>query len=98
MSASRNRTTTAVVSFAAALSLAALSTAAPTVGKDPFTPQQRAWWAFQPVRRPAVPEVKAKDWVRTPSMPSFWRSWSRKAFSLASRRPRHASPARVRST
>lgn len=67
MSASRHRTTKAVVFSLAALSLAAaISTAAPTVGKDPFTPQQRAWWAFQPVHRSAVPEVKAKDWVKTP--------------------------------
>lgn len=33
---------------------------------DPFTPQQRRYWAFQPVRRPAVPVVKQSAWVRTP--------------------------------
>jgi len=50
----------------AAVIAAGFLTASPTVGKDQFTPQQRAWWAFQPVRRPAVPETKAKDWVRNP--------------------------------
>jgi len=26
----------------------------------------RSWWAFQPVRHPALPEVKATGWVKTP--------------------------------
>src|SRR3954453_1402117 len=61
-----HRRTLVLSAAGTALVVAALSTAAPTVGKDPFTPQQRAWWAFQPVHRPAVPEEKAKEWVRTP--------------------------------
>jgi hypothetical protein len=28
--------------------------------------EQRQWWAFQPVRNPAVPAVKNKSWVKTP--------------------------------
>jgi hypothetical protein len=30
----------------------------------PFTPQQRRWWAFQKVVKPAVPTLNAKDWVK----------------------------------
>src|SRR2546426_6384230 len=30
----------------------------------PFTPQQRRWWAFQKVVKPAVPTPNAKDWVK----------------------------------
>ncbi len=29
-----------------------------------FTPQQRRWWAFQKVVRPAVPEPKNRSWVK----------------------------------
>ncbi|MBM3798378.1 MAG: DUF1553 domain-containing protein, partial [Acidobacteria bacterium] len=32
---------------------------------DPFTPQQRRYWAFQPVTRPAVPAAGA-TWTRNP--------------------------------
>jgi len=60
------RTLVLSVAGAALIAAAGLVTASPTVGKDPFTPQQRSWWAFQPVRRPAVPDVKATGWVRTP--------------------------------
>jgi len=31
-----------------------------------ITPQQRAWWAFQPVRKPALPAVREKAWVQSP--------------------------------
>jgi mono/diheme cytochrome c family protein len=31
-----------------------------------ITPQQRAYWAFQPVRKPAVPDVKNTSFVRNP--------------------------------
>ena len=34
--------------------------------KDPFTPQQHKYWAFQHVARPAIPEVRDAQWVRTP--------------------------------
>ncbi len=30
-----------------------------------ITPEQRAWWAFQPVRKPAAPAVKRAAWART---------------------------------
>lgn len=36
-----------------------------TRGKG-FTERQRSYWAFQPVARPEVPQVSAKDWVRNP--------------------------------
>jgi mono/diheme cytochrome c family protein len=38
------------------------------VRRGPFTitPQDRAHWAFQPVKRPAVPDVKDKAWVANP--------------------------------
>src|SRR5215831_14403865 len=31
-----------------------------------ITPEQRAFWAFQPVRKSAIPEPIAKDWIRNP--------------------------------
>ncbi|HUQ95020.1 MAG TPA: PSD1 and planctomycete cytochrome C domain-containing protein [Bryobacteraceae bacterium] len=31
-----------------------------------ITPEQRSWWAFQPVRKPVPPAVKDKAWARTP--------------------------------
>ncbi len=30
----------------------------------PFTPQQRRWWAFQKVAKPAVPQPRNRAWVR----------------------------------
>ncbi|MDA1274906.1 MAG: DUF1549 and DUF1553 domain-containing protein [Verrucomicrobia bacterium] len=33
---------------------------------DLFTPEQRAYWAFQKVRRPEPPLVSASEWVRNP--------------------------------
>lgn len=35
-------------------------------GSYVITPQQRAYWAFQPVRKPALPAVKDTSWVRSP--------------------------------
>lgn len=32
----------------------------------PFTPQQRRWWAFQKVTKPAVPQPKNSTWVKNP--------------------------------
>ena len=40
--------------------------AAPSVNGYVITPEQRAFWSFQPVRKPAVPAVKEKAWVRSP--------------------------------
>lgn len=31
-----------------------------------ITSEQRAFWAFQPVRKPAIPEVRNKAWTSTP--------------------------------
>jgi uncharacterized protein DUF1553/uncharacterized protein DUF1549/cytochrome c len=31
-----------------------------------ITPEQRAFWAFQPVRKPAVPEVANRAWAKNP--------------------------------
>ena len=31
-----------------------------------ITPEQRKFWSFQPVHKPAVPEVKDRSWARTP--------------------------------
>ncbi len=31
-----------------------------------FTPAQRNWWAFRPVTKPAMPEVKARAWSKNP--------------------------------
>ena len=36
------------------------------VKKKEFTPAQKAFWAFQPVRDPALPPVKDAKWVQTP--------------------------------
>src|SRR5688572_12768829 len=41
--------------------------AAPALPGGPlFTPEQRKFWAFQPVREPAVPAVKNRAWVDSP--------------------------------
>lgn len=39
--------------------------AAPTLA-PPISEERRNFWSFQPVRRPAVPSVKNKAWVRAP--------------------------------
>src|SRR6185369_13729258 len=31
-----------------------------------LTPEERAYWFYQPLKRPAVPHVRAADRVRTP--------------------------------
>ena len=31
-----------------------------------FTPAQKSYWAFQPVKKSPVPAVKNKAWVKTP--------------------------------
>ena len=40
--------------------------AASARGKYSITPEQRAFWAFQPVKEPAVPQVHNAAWVQTP--------------------------------
>jgi hypothetical protein len=34
--------------------------------KDRFTPEERSYWAFQPVASPKVPSVRDGRWVRNP--------------------------------
>jgi len=41
-----------------------ISSGAPA--KDRFDAADRAHWAFQPLKQPAVPEVSHRDWVRNP--------------------------------
>jgi Protein of unknown function (DUF1553)/Protein of unknown function (DUF1549) len=48
-----------------ALALGAGSDDRPSSGSDPFVKTGREWWAFQPVRRPEVPEVTGQG-VRNP--------------------------------
>jgi hypothetical protein len=38
----------------------------PAPSHKPFTDAQKRWWAFQPVTKPAAPEVKNQSWVRNP--------------------------------
>src|SRR5207244_2840207 len=45
---------------------ASLEPKAAHAGPPPVTPETMKFWSFQPVRRPAVPQVRRKDWVRTP--------------------------------
>jgi mono/diheme cytochrome c family protein len=40
--------------------------ASPVVPGRAITPQQRSYWAFQPIRNPEVPAVRHADRVRTP--------------------------------
>src|SRR5579884_1942076 len=32
----------------------------------PGTAAEPTWWSFRPIRQPAVPVVKERDWIRTP--------------------------------
>ena len=49
----------------AGLLFAVFSAGAPRT-EDPFTERQRSYWAFQRVRRPAVPEARRRDRLRNP--------------------------------
>ncbi len=40
--------------------------AAAEMKEKEFTPQQKRWWAFQPVQKSAVPAVNRKTWVKNP--------------------------------
>ena len=44
------------------------NTAAPVArkGEKPITAEERAHWAFQPVKRPALPAVKNRAWIANP--------------------------------
>ncbi|MDA1315694.1 MAG: DUF1549 and DUF1553 domain-containing protein [Acidobacteria bacterium] len=52
-----------VASLLTGLLVAGAAFSAPLVG-DPFTPQQRGYWAFQEIERPEVPTAKSRGWVR----------------------------------
>jgi hypothetical protein len=45
--------------------LALLSAAAWAADDRPFTDAETSYWAYQPVRKPAVPSVRNKAWVKT---------------------------------
>jgi hypothetical protein len=51
---------------AGCLSLALLGNLAPSSADSPPAPSPEQPWAFQPVRRPPVPAVRDRSWVRTP--------------------------------
>jgi len=41
-------------------------TGRPKLAGGIVTPDARAYWAYQPVQRPAVPSIKQRDWVSNP--------------------------------
>jgi Protein of unknown function (DUF1553)/Protein of unknown function (DUF1549) len=53
-------------STAALLGLALSAGIVYTAESDTFTPAQRSYWAFQPVKKSLVPAVKNQQWVKTP--------------------------------
>ena len=59
------RWTLAIACVASVLCLIPAARAVPALD-DPFTPGQRAYWAFQPVARQAVPLTAVTDWIRGP--------------------------------
>ncbi|MBZ5591565.1 MAG: DUF1549 domain-containing protein [Acidobacteriia bacterium] len=65
----------------AAAGIASLVAAAET--PKPFTPQQRRWWAFQKVTKPAIPQPKNSTWVKNDI----------DAFVLAKLEEKHLAPA-----
>jgi hypothetical protein len=48
------------------LCLCLAATAIYSAETNDFTPAQKSFWSFQPVKKPAVPEVKNKQWVKSP--------------------------------
>src|SRR5437588_1399233 len=38
----------------------------PVAPPETFTPEQRAHWAYQPPKRPGLPDVEETGWVRNP--------------------------------
>ena len=51
--------------FVPVVAAAVIYLSAPSIAKE-FTAQQKRWWAFQKVVKPAVPEVQDNEWVRNP--------------------------------
>ncbi len=37
-----------------------------TTASEVFSEEQRAYWVFQPISKPAIPKVRNADWVRNP--------------------------------
>ena len=72
----------------ASLLLAALGAQAPG-GAD------SEWWAYRPLRRPAVPEVRDASWVRTPIDAFILAELERRGLSPAPPADRHALLRRV---
>ncbi len=54
-----------VTSLLAGLLVSGVALSAPPVS-DPFTPQQRGYWAFQKLERPRIPVAESPGWVRNP--------------------------------
>jgi hypothetical protein len=54
-----------VTSLLAGLLVSGVALSAPPVS-DPFTPQQRDYWALQELERPQVPKAESGGWVRGP--------------------------------
>ena len=52
--------------MAAVVGLALTAGIVYTAESDTFTPAQRSYWAFQPVKKSPVPAVKNQQWVKTP--------------------------------
>ena len=49
-----------------ALAAATIASLVAAEGPKQFTPQQRRWWAFQKVIKPAAPQPKNTTWVKNP--------------------------------
>jgi hypothetical protein len=58
----QNRSTRFLMALAGALFLGVVAYSA----EPSFTAAQREWWSLKPVVKPAVPEVKNRQWVKTP--------------------------------
>src|SRR6188474_3570518 len=58
----RNRSTRFLMALAGALFLGVVAYSA----EPSFTAAQREWWSLKPVVKSAVPEVKNRQWVKTP--------------------------------
>src|SRR4051812_26495265 len=65
----RDRTSFRLASLlTAAAAIVAASLIAPPVARSapPKPADSKGFWSFQPVKRPDVPQVKRKEWVRNP--------------------------------
>src|SRR5688572_11315625 len=65
----RNRLARFLIALAGALFLGVVAYSAEQEADatpPSFTTAQREWWSLKPVVKPAVPEVRNRQWVRTP--------------------------------